>query len=573
MLEQLQIANLALIDRMSLAFSNRLNILSGETGTGKSIIIRAVNLLLGERPPAEIVRKGEEEGWVEALFSIPDHHLIRDLMESLGLPAEDQILIKRTFQANGKSRAWINGSLTNQSILSRVTRLLIGVSNQHEHQSLLNPAHHLTLLDHFGGLNSLKEEVRSNYMALEGSIEAWQKLVKSEEERKTQEDLWLFQIQEIRQADLKPGEEQALFHKKKILQQSEKIYEKLYQARQLLFEEEQSCLNTLSRAKDLIRLVAPIDPPLEKFFKELETLQWQLMEIHLGLGDYLAQLVFEPQALEQADNRLERIKRLTAKYGSTTEDVLNYLLKVEEKVRQGEDQAARRQELEEEIGLKRKALFEISQHLSQKRKEAASELSERVEAELKDLGMAQSRFQVNFTPIPNDGEVSRHYRYEGFILSPTGLEKGEFYLAPNVGEGLRPLARIASGGELSRILLVLKGLLFDQDSLETLVFDEVDSGIGGGLGQVLGKKLQQVAQSHQVLCITHLPQIAAFAQTHFQVSKETRKGRTHTKIRLLNEEERIEELSRMLGGSPPSAKTQSVAKEMLQQARKQPNGQ
>ncbi|HMK65482.1 MAG TPA: DNA repair protein RecN [Thermodesulfobacteriota bacterium] len=571
MLEQLQIANLALIDRLSLAFSNQLNILSGETGAGKSMIIKAVNLLLGERSPAEIVRKGEGEGWVEALFTVPERHPIRDLMESLGLSNEEQILIKRTFQTNGKSRAWINGSLTSQSILSRVTRLLIGVSNQHEHQSLLNPAHHLDLLDHFGGLNSLKEEVRNIYASLEGSTQAWQKLVKSEEERKAQEDLWLFQIQEIRQAELIPGEDQALLHKKKVLQQSEKIYEKLYQSRQLLFEEEQSCLNTLSRAKDSIRLVAPIDLPLEKFLKELETLQWQLMEIHSGLGDYLAQLVFEPQALEQVDNRLERIKRLTAKYGSTTEEVLNYLSKVEEKVRQGEDQAERRRELEEEIVIKRKDLFEISKHLSEKRREAASVLSERVEAELKDLGMAQSRFQVNFTSLPNDGEVCGHYLYDEFILSPTGLEKGEFYLAPNVGEGLRPLARIASGGELSRILLVLKGLLSDQDSLETLVFDEVDSGIGGGLGQVLGKKLQQVAQAHQVLCITHLPQIAAFAQTHFQVSKETRKGRTHTNIRLLNEEERIEELSRMLGGSAPSAKTQSVAKEMLQQARNHPN--
>jgi DNA repair protein RecN (Recombination protein N) len=572
MLEQLQIANLALIDRMSLAFSNRLNILSGETGAGKSMIIKAVNLLLGEKPPAEIVRKGEDEGWVEALFTVPDHHPIRDLMDSLGLSAEEQILIKRTFQSNGKSRAWINGSLTNQSILSRVTRLLIGVSNQHEHQSLLNYTHHLNLLDHFGGLDSLREEIRNGYMALEGSIQTWQKLVKSDEERKTQEDLWLFQIQEIRQAELKPGEEQSLLHQKKILQQSEKIYEKLYQARQFLFEEEQSCLNTLSKAKDLVRLVAPVDPPLEKSFKELETLQWQLMEVYSGLGDYLSQLVFEPQALEQVDNRLERIKRLTAKYGSTTEDVLNYLSKVEEKVRQGEDQAERRRELEEEIAMKRKALFEISQCLSEKRRETALVLSERVEAELKDLGMAQSRFKVNFTSLPNDGEASGQYLCEGFILSPTGLEKGEFYLAPNVGEGLRPLARIASGGELSRILLVLKGLLSDQDSLETLVFDEVDSGIGGGLGQVLGKKLQQVAQAHQVLCITHLPQIAAYAQTHFQVSKETRKGRTHTSIRLLNEEERIEELSRMLGGSAPSAKTQSVAREMLQQARKQPNG-
>jgi DNA repair protein RecN (Recombination protein N) len=572
MLDQLQITNLALIDRMSLSFSNRLNILSGETGAGKSIIIKAVNLLLGERSSSETVRQGEEEGWVEALFTVPAGHPIQALMESLGLSAEEQVLVKRTFQANGKSRAWINGSLTNQPILGRVTRSLIGVSNQHEHQSLLNPVYHLILLDHFGGLSSLREEVQNQFTALDASIQALRELVALEEEGRKQKDLWLFQIQEIRQAELRPGEEQELLQRKKVLQQAEKIWEKLYQARQLLFEEEQSCLNSLSRSKDLIRLIAPIDPPLEGFFKELETLQWQLMEVNSSLGDYQGQLVFEPQALEQIENRLERIKRLTAKYGPTTDDVLSYLSKVEEKVQQGENQNERRQALAAEIQGRRKGLFEISQHLSQKRKKAALDLAARAEKELKELGMAQCRFQVIFAPLPTEKEGSESYLHEGALLSPTGLERAEFYLAPNEGEGLRPLARIASGGELSRILLVLKGLLSDRDSLETLVFDEVDSGIGGGLGQALGKKLQQVARNHQVLCITHLPQIAAYGETHFQVFKETQAGRTQTKIRKLNEAERIEELARMLGGPASSAKTQSVAREMLQRARNNPNG-
>jgi DNA repair protein RecN (Recombination protein N) len=572
MLDQLQISNLALIDRISLSFSKRLNILSGETGAGKSIIIRAVNLLLGERASTEAIRQGEEEGWVEALFTVPPDHPIQALLESLGFSAEEQILVRRSVQAAGKSRAWINGSLTTQSILGRVTRSLIGVSNQHEHQSLLNPLHHLLLLDHFGGLNPLREEVQEGFNDLEKTVRSWQEMMRLEEERKTQKDLWLFQAQEIRQAELRPGEDQELLQRKKLLQQTEKIWEKLAQSRQWLFEDEQSCLPTLSRAKDLIRPVASLDPPLEGFFKDLETLQWQLTEINGAMEDYLSRLVFEPQVLEQVDDRLERIRRLTAKYGPTIEDVLNHLSRVEEGLQEGEDRTERQKALEESIRQKKKSLFEISRRLSEKRKKAALEMAVQVEAELKDLGMAQCRFQVVFTENQAEGEDGETMRYEGVLLSASGLGRGEFYLAPNVGEGLRPLARIASGGELSRLLLVLKGLASQQDALETLVFDEVDVGIGGGLGKAVGQKLKQVAENRQVLCITHLPQIAAFAESHFQVFKETRDGRTQTRIRRLEEEERIEEIARMLGGSASSDRTRSVAREMLQQARKNEHG-
>ncbi len=568
MLDQLQIANLALIDRVGLSFSKGLNILSGETGAGKSIIIKAVNLLLGGKPPPDTVRQGAEESWVEALFSVPSDHPLQGILESLGLPVEEQILIKRSVQPGGKTRAWINGSLSSQSVLSRVTRSLIGISNQHEYQSLLNPVQHIYLLDRFAGLLPLREEVQAQFADLEGHIRSWRELSRRQEERKNQEDLWLFQAQEIHQADLRPGEDLELQQKKRVLLQAEKIWEKIHQAQQIFSEEEHSSLSTLSLSKDLLRSVVSIDPTLQPLFQELETLQVQMAEITLGLRDYLSRLVFDPQVLEQVEERLERIGRMTAKYGPTVDGVLEYLQEIEKNLKEGEDQGDRRKELEKDIHLRRRRLFETSLDLSRKRKKAALELARLVEGELKDLGMGGCQFQIVFSPNASEREVDENFLYEGNVLGQAGLEKGEFYIAPNVGEGLRPLARIASGGELSRILLVLKGLLSHQDFLETLIFDEVDSGIGGSLGEAVGQKLRRLSESHQVVCITHLPQIAAFAETHFQVLKETRNQRTQTQIRLLHEEERMEEMARMLGGASSSSKTLSVAKEMLSRARK-----
>ncbi|MGC1402855.1 MAG: DNA repair protein RecN [Thermodesulfobacteriota bacterium] len=568
MLDQLQIANLALIDRVGLSFSKGLNILSGETGAGKSIIIKAVNLLLGEKPPPDTVRKGADESWVEALFSVPSHHPLQGILESLGLPVEEQILIKRSVQPGGKTRAWINGSLISQSVLSRVTRSLIGISNQHEYQSLLNPVQHLYLLDRFAGLLPLREEIQAQFDALEGQIRSWRELTRRQEERKNQEDLWLFQAQEIGQADLRPGEDLELQQRKRVLLQAGKIWEKVHQAQQVFSEEEHSCLSTLSLSKDLIRSAVSIDPTLQPLFQELETLQVQMAEITIGLRDYLSRMVFDPQILEQVEERLEGIGRMTAKYGPTVDGVLEYLKEIEKNLKEREDQGDRRKELEKDIHLRRRRLFETSQDLSRKREETALELARLVESELKGLGMGGCQFQIVFSPNASEREGDENFFYDGHVLGRAGLEKGEFYMAPNVGEGLRPLARIASGGELSRILLVLKGLLSHQDFLETLIFDEVDSGIGGSLGEAVGQKLRRLSESHQVVCITHLPQIAAFAETHYQVRKETRNQRTQTQIRLLHEEEQIEEMARMLEGTSSSSKTLSVAKEMLNRARK-----
>jgi DNA repair protein RecN (Recombination protein N) len=565
-LDQLQIHNLALIDEVSLEFSKGLNILSGETGAGKSIIIKAVNLLLGEKPTPDTIRKGAQEATVEGLFSVPAHHPLVEVLDSLGLPGEEQILVKRTVQSGGKSRAWINGSLTNQSVLSRITRSLIGISNQHEYQSLLHPSEHLSLLDHYGGLMALREDIEKQFEHLEGLIKTRRDLIEKEATRKSQKELWAYQRQEIEQAHLQHGEDQELLLQKRILLQTEKIWEKMAHAQQGLSEEEHSVLNTLSRSKDLIRSVVQVDPSLQPIYENLESIQTELNEINLGIRDYLANLVFDPKRLDQVEERLDRIQRLTAKYGPTVEDVLNYLDQLEEKVKEGEDLEYHLQKLTEKIQAQRSLLLDSSRELSQKRKVAGSHLTRQVEEDLQGLGMGGCQFQILFTPLAPEGKLEDDYSCQGMLLSPSGIEKGEFHIAPNPGEGLRPLARIASGGELSRILLVLKGLLSHQDALETLIFDEVDSGIGGGLGQAVGRKLRRLAQSHQVVCITHLPQIAAFAERHFQVAKETCNSRTRTKIQRLEAEAQPAELARMLGGTRASTETLSMARELLREA-------
>ncbi len=567
MLDQLQISNLALIDHLTLSFSKGLNILSGETGAGKSIIIKAVNLLLGEKPSPDSIRQGAAEASLEALFTIPADHPLQPFFQSLGLPADDQILIRRLIQPAGKSRAWINGSLVSQTVLGRLGRTLLSISNQHEHQALLDPGHHLLLLDLFGGLHPLREETAQRFQALEGLVKSLALLLDTEQKRKAQTDLWTFQAQEIRQAGLHPGEDQELLQRKKILQQAERIWEKIHQAQQVLSEEEHSCLMTLSRSKELIKSAGRIDPALNAQMQELEQAELHLRELDLGLRDYLQQITFDPQELERLEERLLILQRLIAKYGPTTADVLSCLKEIEQNLQQGEDTIQQKIALEQSIEKERRGLVEISLELSEQRKKAARRLAKGVEEELKELGLAGCRFEVVFTLPPTEGKTPGPFDQDGRRLTPEGLEQGEFYIAPNPGEGLRPMARIASGGELSRILLVLKGLLSQQGSVETLIFDEVDSGIGGSLGEAVGKKLKKLARFHQILCITHLPQIAAFAETHYQVAKKTVQKRTLTEIHPLQGEARVKELARMLGGDQTSGKTFSLAKELLDKAK------
>ncbi len=567
MLELLQIQNLALIENLDIAFGPGLNILSGETGAGKSIIIKAVNLLLGQKATAEVIRQGTAEANVSALFQ-PETRGARKVGSSPPeFPGESQLLLRRSIQGSGKSRAWINGQVAGLNQLVQQTRTLISISNQHEYQTLLNPNQHLAFLDCFADLEDLRLQVKEGYEELERQVRLLEKLKEEARQRSDLKELWNFQIQEIRQAQIKPGEEQELRRRKEVMRQAEKIWEKIHQAREILDGSDHSLSNLLGRVKELVRSVAVIDSTLEPSRQALDSLGAELSEIGIALRDYEQGLVFDPRTLEEVEDRLQQFQRLAAKYGPTSQAILDYSASLEGQLKDLEDSSQRRSALEEAVEDRRRTLFEISEGLSVRRRESARRLIHLVEEEFKELGLSGCRFEIQFTRPAVDPQTESVFSYGGRLLTPEGLEKGEFLLAPNPGEGLRPLARIASGGELSRILLVLKGLLSQSGVTETLIFDEVDAGIGGSLGEKVGRKLKQLARVHQVLCITHLPQIAAFADSHYQVIKKIKAKRTFTEIKALNEEERLLELARMLSGTSPSESTKILAGELLSKSR------
>jgi DNA repair protein RecN (Recombination protein N) len=567
MLELLQIQNLALIENLDIAFGPGLNVLSGETGAGKSIIIKAVNLLLGIRATAEVIRQGTEEANVSALFHLEARDSRYAVPPGPDFPGDPQVLLRRSIQGAGKSRAWINGQVAGLNQLAQQTRTLISISNQHEYQTLLNPDQHLSFLDRFAGLEDLRRQVKDGYEELAGQVRLLERLQEEARQRNDLLELWNFQIREIRQAQLKPGEERELRRRKEVMRQAEKIWEKIHQAQEILDGSDQSLSNLLGRIKELVRSVAVIDPTLETSRQALDSLGAELSEIGIALRHYGQGLIFDPRTLEEVEDRLQQFQRLAAKYGPTAEAILDYAATLEGKLKELEDGSQRRSALEQAVEDRRRTLFEISEGLSVRRRESARGLVRRVEEEFKELGLSGCRFEIQFTPPSSDPKTESVFAYGGRLLTPEGLEKGEFLLAPNPGEGLRPLARIASGGELSRILLVLKGLLSQGGGTETLIFDEVDAGIGGSLGEKVGRKLKQLARTHQVLCITHLPQIAAFADRHYQVIKKVKAKRTFTEIKALNEEERLLELARMLSGTSPSEPSKILAGDLLKKSR------
>jgi DNA repair protein RecN (Recombination protein N) len=572
MLEQLQIDNLALIDHLEISFTAGMNVLSGETGAGKSILIKALDLLLGEKAGVELVRRDAEEGQVSALFSLSEPAGRLPALQAAGGAPDGQLLVRRTFQRGGRSRVWINGQLASLSVLGNCLRPLLSISNQHETQALLNPARHPGFLDRFAGLADDADRLQRLFLDLEGLLRERRSGQEKDRKREELAALWQYQVEEIRQARLTAGEEGTWRQKREVMRQAEKIWEKVQQVQDLLSESDSSLSNLLARAVEGLRQAAQLDPTLEPQVRELRDLGIPLKEVGLTLRQYLSGLVFDSRALEEVEDRLQLIQRLCGKYGPDTAAILAYLADLERRLEERDEDSQKLKGLEQAIEAQRRHCLALSEEISLRRREAARQLSGRMEKELRELGLADCLFEVVFEPQQPGPGTDPALVYGERVLTAEGLEKGQFFLAPNRGEGLRPLARIASGGELSRILLVLMGVLSQEGAVETVIFDEVDAGVGGGLGEKVGRKLKELSRDRQIICITHLPQIAVYADTHFQVVKKTRGQRTLTGIRLLSEEDRIRELARMLSGSEGSAPTLALAREFLQRARGRESG-
>jgi DNA repair protein RecN (Recombination protein N) len=561
MLAHLNISNFAIISRLEIDFKSGLNIISGETGAGKSIIINAVNLILGGRASADLIRTGTDEAVVEALFNFPDNSPLTSLMAELDFPFDGDLLVKRTISREGRNRILINGCIATLQMLSRLGMVMISISGQHEHQLLLKPENHLYLLDDFGGLSGEREALSESFNEYESIKARLKKLEKEIGEAREKQDLAMFQINEIEAASLSDDEDLSLEDEKKRLRYAENLKEIIDESYLVLYEKEDAVISGISRCIKGIQKGAELDRRLKPLIEIIASAKAELEEAGIELRDFRKNIINDPQRLEQVEDRIQLINRLKRKYGPSIKDVVAFKEKLSGMIYNRD----RMERLLEETGadLKRHEEDLISRAigLSKKRKDTAAQFEMSVETELNLLDMQGTRFMTGFKDEAHEGPDSPGIEINS--IKPDGFDRVEFMLSANVGEELRPLSRIASGGELSRIMLALKTILARKTSVETIIFDEVDAGIGGATAETVGEKLKALSEYNQVLCITHLPQIAGKADAHFSVKKVVRENRTQTIIVRLDPAERVQEVARLLGGKVISERAIAHAEEML----------
>ncbi|MGE5790096.1 MAG: DNA repair protein RecN [Syntrophaceae bacterium] len=561
MLKELGITNFAIIDRLNLAFHDGLNVISGETGAGKSILIGAIGLLLGDRASSDLIRSDEDSAIVEAAFDIGPYKLLQTKLHAMGFRPGRELVVKRVVSRSGKNRVYIDGNLATVAMLGEISEALVNICSQHEHQALLDPESHIDILDEFGNLGAQRKAFASLYEGYQALKAKRDDLAAKNRNRAEREEFLRFQVSEIEKAALKTGEDLSLQEEKKILSNAVKLAELARESYEILYGKEESVLGQLSRVTGHIRETRRIDPNVKISEEEMKSLCIQLEDAARGLRDYLSKIPSDPSRLEEIDDRLEVLGRLKKKYGGSIESVLKTGQSLKSELDGLSNVAGEMENLEQELNLKKASLQVLGRTLSVERRRVAASMEKAVEGEIHDLMMEKSRFQVSFKEPQLDDEKAP-------LLHSRGVDHLEFYLSTNVGEQLKPLNRIASGGELSRIVLAMKKVLARAGSVGTVIFDEVDSGIGGATAEIVGRKLRDIARNHQVICITHLPQIASFGQTHYRVVKSVNDGRTRTDVRSLAEDERLEEITRMLGGVEVTDKTRAAAKEMLKAARR-----
>jgi DNA repair protein RecN (Recombination protein N) len=561
MLAQLSISNFAIIKHLEMTLRPGLNILSGETGAGKSIIINAMNLILGGRASADLIRSGCKEATVEALFSFPENQVLKEMLTGFGFAFDGELLIKRTIFREGRNKVLINGSMATLQMLSRLGARLISISGQHEHQLLLKPDNHLYLLDDFGGLSKERMELGEMFGRLQSLKDEIQDLEKEIQEIGEKQDLSRFQIQEIEGAGLIPEEDEMLSHEKSRLQHAEELLGIVTEAYQALYERHDSVLSFVSQYSKKMDRGAEIDHRLGSIRNALVEIEVKLEDASLSLRDFQKTIHMDPNKLEEVLERLEQINRLKRKYGPTLEDILQFRDKLATRMYDLDEKRKGLSELENRRKILEAELTEKAVELSKKRRKTRIILEKAIENEIKYLNMPGTKFRVRFYEEVYD-QKGRGMPETGRI-GADGIDQVEFMICPNVGEELRPLAKIASGGELSRLMLAVKTILARTGSIETVIFDEVDSGIGGGTAEVVGKKLLSLAEYHQILCITHLPQIASQGKTHFLVIKQIINARTQATISELDSESRVQEIARLLGGREITPSAVAHAREML----------
>jgi len=566
MLRELSIKNFTIIDKLHISFSDGLSILSGETGAGKSIIINAVNLLLGSKATAKLIRTGSEAAELEALFQITPGSRLAKIMKEKGFDESEELVIRRIISRNARHRIYINGRLATIQMLNSITENLASISGQHAHQGLLKDDQHLLILDRFGGLTPQRAEVYRCYHEIVPMIRMLQELKAAGDQQDEHIKLLEFQKKEIIDVSINPGEDKALEQKRIRLKNGEALYQAVHSSIEELYSAQGAIVERIVEVKKRLEKASLIDPALTAQAKRLAKSIFNLEDIAEELREYQKNVEMDEGLLEEVEERLDTLHKLKRKYGGSLEAIFAYLESIDQELSKIANLSEKIAETEAKLDTLHAKLVRSAENLSKKRKQAADILAKKVEKELSFLEMSQTKFKIPLESIPTEENINSYLTYDNKAISETGIDRVSFMIAPNVGEVLKPLSSIVSGGELSRVVLALKAILAKTESVETVVFDEVDAGIGGSVAEVVGKKLSSLARYHQVICITHLPQIAKFGDYHFRILKHVSRGRTITGIRPLDDKERVKEIARMLGGVEITRATLDHAHEMLDKA-------
>ncbi|OGE24184.1 MAG: DNA repair protein RecN [Candidatus Dadabacteria bacterium RBG_19FT_COMBO_40_33] len=549
MLLELTLRNFAIIDELTVNFGEGLNILTGETGAGKSVIVDAINLILGEKASTDLIKSDKEEALIEALFGISKKRELKDKLISSGLESKgDEVVIKRVIPRAGRSRVYINGSIATFNLLEQIVEGLVDIFSQQEHQTLLKEERHLEVLDEFGGLGSLTGRVSELYKGTTKLKREIEELERDQKNKIEREDFLRFQCKEIDSVRLEPGEDERLEEERKKLANAERLFSVANEAYGILYEGEKAVTDVLKRIRNQIDEVAKIDASLVDVAKSIEKGTIEIQDAAFTLRGYASNISFDPQRLSSIEIRLEEIKKLKRKYGGSIIEILEKRKSLEDELGRISGGGERIEALKKDVEFVESELNNCARELSEKRRQAAGRLMLSVSKELGEVGIKGGKLLVEFEKKP---------------ISELGFERVSFLFSANPDEKPKPLTRVVSGGELSRIMLVLKEILARVEGGSVLIFDEADSGIGGAVAETVGRKIKNLSKRYQVICITHLPQVAKFADTHFRVTKMFRGNKTRVQIKALNYDERVEELGRMLGGIKVTEKTIEAAREML----------
>ncbi len=565
MLKSLLIKNYALIENIEVEFDKGLNIITGETGAGKSIIIGAMNLLLGERASSDIVRKGANKAIVEGIFDVSDNKKIKTLFEKYDLDYEPDLILRREISLKSTSRSFINDTPAQLSIIKEIGRLLVDLHGQHDHQTLLRTDFQLAMLDEFGNYQNLLDEFSTLRRDFNEKLSELRELKSKEQSLIEKKEFYSFQLEEIDKIAPEENEDEKLEEELNILENSEKLLTNTTNIYYQLYEADNSVFDSLVSVRNMLDDLARIDKSFSERNKQLEEILASVNDLADFFRDYKDKLDVEPERINFIRERLGELTLLKKKYGKTIDKILEYRNKIEEELNLAENFSDRIPEMEKEIEEIRDRLAKVASGLSENRQKTALKIKKGVERELKNLGINDAEFEVKFNRVYATAD-DEHYVKIGdrkVKFGTTGIDEIEFFISTNIGEEPKPLAKVASGGEISRIMLALKSILAKNDKLPLLIFDEIDTGISGRIAQKVGKALKDLAAYHQIISITHLPQIAGLADTHFVVEKIKKDGRVISRLRKLSGEERIKEVAKLISGEEVTESSLKGARELM----------